>query len=521
METTANTDVLIIGAGPTGLSLACQLIRYNIDFILVDKNAGVTPFSKALGVHARTLEIYEQLGVAQTAVERGAIAGKVRFLEGGEIRGEANLSDIGQGMSPYPYLLILEQSKNEQLLYEYLQAHQKEVLWNAALENFSQNDNGVTARLNRSTGESQLIEAKFLVGCDGAKSQVRQQLGLTFEGSTFERTFYVADVQIDWQLSHDALHICFARETFVLFFPMQGEKRYRIVGVFPEGAEKEEGEVLYEDIERHVKQDTELGLDISDVNWFSTYKVHTRRVNQFSLGRCFVAGDAAHIHSPAGAQGMNTGIQDAYNLAWKLAFVLQGYMGANLLDTYNEERLENAQRLLETTDRAFQIGAGKDWLFGFIRTRVFPPLANFILSFDAVKKTIFPLVSQIGIQYRDCKLSDHRSDSAFEVKAGDRLPYFLVDGKNIYDLLHEAKFHLLIFSDGQSDYQTMEAEIASDYAEMMDVQILPLRPEIAEIFEADKSFMTLVRPDNYIGLLSPEISLSELRDYFNEFIEHA
>jgi 2-polyprenyl-6-methoxyphenol hydroxylase-like FAD-dependent oxidoreductase len=521
METTANTDVLIIGAGPTGLSLACQLIRYNIDFIILDKNAGVTPFSKALGVHARTLEIYEQLGLVQTAIKRGAIAGKVRFMEGGEIRGEANLSDIGHGMSPYPYMLVLEQSKNEQLLYEYLQTHNQEVLWNAELENFSQNDTGVNARIKTSAGQSQTIEAKFLVGCDGAKSRVRQTLGLTFEGSTFERTFYVADVQIDWQLSHDALHVCFARDTFVLFFPMQGDKRYRIVGVFPEGAEKEEGDVLYEDIEAHVKQDTELALDISNVNWFSTYKVHTRRVNQFSLGRCFVAGDAAHIHSPAGAQGMNTGIQDAYNLAWKLAFVVKGYADAKLLNTYNEERLENAQRLLETTDRAFQLGAGKDWLFGFIRTRVFPPLANFILSFDAVKKTIFPLLSQIGINYRDCALSDHRSDEAFEIKAGDRMPYFLVDGKNAYDLLRQAKFHLLIFSDGQSDYDTIDAELENDYGEMIEVNVIPLYPQIAEIFGADKSFMALLRPDNYIGLLSPEISLSELRDYFNEFLEHS
>jgi 2-polyprenyl-6-methoxyphenol hydroxylase-like FAD-dependent oxidoreductase len=520
METTATTDVLIVGAGPTGLSLACQLLRYNIDFIVLDKNAGVTPYSKALGVHARTLEIYEQLGIAETAIKRGAIAGKVRFMEGGEMRGEANLSDIGHGLSPYPYLLILEQSKNEQLLYEYLQAHHREVRWNAELESFSQTDARVTAQIKTATGESQTITANYLVGCDGAKSLVRRSLGLTFEGSTFERTFYVADVEIDWQLDHDALHICFASETFVLFFPMQGDRRYRIVGVFPEGAEKEEGEVLYEDIERHVKADTELALDITSVNWFSIYKVHTRRVNQFSLGRSFVAGDAAHIHSPAGAQGMNTGIQDAYNLAWKLALVTKGQAASHLLDTYNEERLKNAQRLLETTDRAFQLGAGKEWLYGFIRTRVFPPLANFILSFDAVKKTIFPLVSQIGINYRDCTLSDQRSDGAFDIRAGDRMPYFLVDGKNIYDRVQQARFHLLIFSDGQSDFAALQDETESRYGELVDVHIIPLYPQIAEIFGTDKAFMILLRPDNYIGLISPEISLGELRDYFNAFINH-
>jgi 2-polyprenyl-6-methoxyphenol hydroxylase-like FAD-dependent oxidoreductase len=518
METTVKTAVLIIGAGPTGLSLACQLIRFGIDFVIVDKNAGVTRFSKALGVHARTLEIYEQLGVAQKAIERGAIAGKVRFLEGGEIRGEADLSNIGQGLSPYPYMLVLEQNKNEQLLYEYLQAHQKEVLWEGELETFSQNEAGVTAHIKTTAGLSQTIEAKFLVGCDGAKSPVRQILGLTFAGSTFERLFYVADVQIDWALSHEALHVCLARDAFVLFFPMQGDQRYRIVGVFPEGAEEEEGEVLYEAIEAHVKKNTQLALDISNVNWFSVYKVHTRRVNQFSVGRCFVAGDAAHIHSPAGAQGMNTGIQDAYNLAWKLAFVLKGLADTKLLDTYNEERLENAQRLLETTDRAFQLGAGSDWLFGFIRTTIFPPLVKFLLGFDIVKKMIFPLVSQIGINYRDCALSDHRSDKRFAIKAGDRMPYFLVDGKSVYDLLHQATFHLLIFSDGQSDYGALQAELENQYADLIDVHMVPLYPQMAEIFGADESFMILLRPDNYLALISAEISSNELRSYFNEFV---
>jgi 2-polyprenyl-6-methoxyphenol hydroxylase-like FAD-dependent oxidoreductase len=138
MATTIKTDIIIVGAGPTGLSLACQLIRYGIDFVIIEKNEGVTPYSKALGVHARTLEIYEQLDLAQKAVERGTVAGKVRMVEGGEIVGEVDLSNIGQGLSPYPYLLVLEQSQNERLLHEYLQTHGKEVVWQTELESFSQ-----------------------------------------------------------------------------------------------------------------------------------------------------------------------------------------------------------------------------------------------------------------------------------------------------------------------------------------------------------------------------------------------
>ncbi len=521
MKTTINTDAIIIGAGPTGLSLACQFVRHGVDFVIVEKNEGVTPFSKALGVHARTLEIYEQLGLAQKAITQGTIAGKVRLLEGGEVRGEVDLSNVGQGLSSYPYMLVLEQSKNEQLLYEYMQAHGADVHWRTELESFSQTGANVTAHVKNSEGASQIIEAKYLVGCDGPKSMVRHALGLSFEGSTFERLFYVADVQIDWKYSHDALHICLARNAVVAFFPMRGEKRYRIVGAFPEGTNKDEGEILYEEIEQRIKEEAEIALDISHVNWFSVYKVHTRHVNKFSEGRCFLAGDAAHIHTPAGGQGMNTGIQDAYNLSWKIACVLKDDADERILDTYNEERLPNAIRLLGTTDRMFNLAAGTDWLFSLIRTTVFPPMAQFILSFDVVKKRFFPLISQIGINYRDGSLSRHTGDEDFSVKAGDRMPYFLIDGKSIYDKLREPKFHLLTFSNEAQDYQATRGEIESEYARLVDYHVVPLDPHVAEIFGADKPFNVLLRPDNHIGFISQETSSGGTRSYLNEAVKRS
>src|SRR5215203_2087286 len=340
---TMNTDVIIIGGGPTGLSLACQLIRYGIDFVVVEKNDTVTRFSKAIGVQARTLEIYEQIGLAQAAIENGTIANRVRLITGGEVRGEMHLANFGKDLSQYPFVLMLEQSRNEELLYEFIRTHGHGVHWNTELLSFSQDAIGVTAQVKTPSGESQTIRGKYLVGCDGASSPVRHGLGLTFAGSTFERLFYVADARVDWELPHDALHVCLARDVFTAFFPMKGKDRYRIVGTFPESKNEEQGEVLYEEIERQIKDEAKLSLEISDVRWFSLYKVHSRRVNKFSAGRGFVAGDSAHIHSPAGAQGMNTGIQDAYNLAWKLALGLKGRADAKLLETYNEERLENAR----------------------------------------------------------------------------------------------------------------------------------------------------------------------------------
>lgn len=208
---------------------------------------------------------------------------------------------------------------------------------------------------------------------------------------------------------------------------------------------------------------------------------------------------------------MNTGIQDAYNLAWKLAFVLKGAAAVRLLTTYNEERLPNARRLLQTTDRMFNLAAGTDWLVNVIRTTVFPPMAKFILSFDAVKKKFFPLVSQIGINYRQSSLSAHDSDEDFGVKAGDRLPYFLVDGRSVYDQLHAPGFQLLTFSDGHDAFEKLRTEIAS--LEIVDHHVIPLRDDVTKIFGTRKPFSVLLRPDNYLAFISPDTSVAPVIDY--------
>lgn len=515
MKSTINTEVIIVGAGPTGLSLACQLVRYGVEFVIIEKNEGTTPFSKAIGVQARTIEIYEQLDLAREAVREGTIAGKVRLLVEGEVRGEIDLSTIGEGLSPYPYMLLLEQSKNERLLYDYLRGTGKDVSWGTELESFVQSGEGVTAQVRTTDRSLQTIEAKYLVGCDGAKSPTRHALGLKFEGSTFERIFYVADSQVDWKFTHDALHICMSRDSLVAFFPLKGDKRYRIVGSFPEGHEKDEGDILYEEIERHIKEKAKLDLDIHDVEWFSTYRVHTRHVNRFSNGRGFLAGDAAHIHTPAGGQGMNTGIQDSYNLAWKIALVLRGDANEKLLETYNEERLENAKHLLETTDRLFQFGAGSDWFLAFLRTNVLPSVAKYIVGLDVVKNFVFPLISQIGINYRHGSLSQHAGDENFKIKAGDRIPYFVIDGKSIYDQLRQPKFHLLHFSNPRDDSTMLRREVEIQHADAVDFHSLLFSPQVSERFGTDDPFIVFLRPDNYLGFISVERSLQRVSAYFD------
>jgi hypothetical protein len=255
-----------------------------------------------------------------------------------------------------------------------------------------------------------------------------------------------------------------------------------------------------------------LSLDISDVRWFSLYKVHSRRVNKFSEGKCFVAGDAAHIHSPAGAQGMNTGIQDVYNLAWKLALVVKGEAAESILDTYNEERLANAKRLLDSTDRMFELAAGSSWLMSFLRTTIFPPIAGFMAGLETVSKRVFPLISQIGINYRDDFLSEHTDDEFEDVRAGDRLPYFVVDSASIFEKLKAPKFHLLLFSKG-------EPGECPDLGDLVDCHQIPIDARISEIFGTENDFGLLLRPDNHIAFISSAMTAEKVADYFRRFVK--
>jgi hypothetical protein len=263
-----------------------------------------------------------------------------------------------------------------------------------------------------------------------------------------------------------------------------------------------------------IKEDTKLPLDLSQVNWSSVYKVHTRAVNKFSVGRCFVAGDAAHVHSPAGGQGMNTGIQDVYNLAWKIAFVIKGYAAEKLLETYNEERLPNAQQLLKMTDRAFNVMVGSSWVFNFMRTTILPFAAKYAFGRDVVGKYIFSAISQIRINYRNSSLSDRDKD--FQVKAGDRMPYFLVDGESIYDQLRSPKFHLLIFYNDKYSGLDLPTELETEYGDLINFNVMPLHPHIAEIFGTNQPFQVLIRPDNYIGSIFTIASLANLKTYMCE-----
>jgi 2-polyprenyl-6-methoxyphenol hydroxylase-like FAD-dependent oxidoreductase len=503
------------------------LLRYGVDFAIFDKKEGLTDLSKALAVHARTLEIYDQIGLAQKAVEQGQIVRQVDLIHDGKISARLNFGNIGGSLSPFPFVLVFEQNKNEQLLNDYLQAAGKSVQWQSELQSLNQEATGVSAVFKKANGELQSVEGRYLVGCDGASSTTLHQLGMGFEGSTFPRLFYVMDVAMEFEAEPGCFYAAFGSTSFTLLFPMQDGQHWRLVGNLPEYEQKDhaspapDSQIPFEVVEQKVKELVQRPLNITKVRWFSIYKVHTRHASTFRKGRAFLAGDSAHVHTPAGGQGMNTGIQDGYNLAWKLAFVLKGWAKESILDSYNEERLANAKRLLQTTDQLFDIAAADQWYSQFFRDHIMANLVGFVSHFDAAKEYIFPTLSQIAIQYRDNSLSWHQGDKKFEVKAGDRLPYFRAEGANVYDRLRAPKFHLIAFSDGTQDFSALRGQIETGYGQWVDFQTLPLYPRVVELFGSSEPFLALLRPDNHLAFISPKLSFDEMQSYFHTAIGHA
>ena len=366
--------------------MAAQLLRYKIDFIILEKSAGITSLSKAIVVQARTLEIFRELGIADEALKRGQETTHMNLFYKGQKKVDIDLAGLGEGLSEFAFALSLEQSKTEKLLAEHLTEKGKQVQWGATLTRFEQHNDGVTVYYTDASGTEQQVQASYIVGCDGAGSVVRHQLNLPFEGSTEPKLFYVADVVLNSAvINGNTLYMYMIKKGFILFFPMEGKGHYRIVGILPDHDSNVDA-YKFSDIEPVIKREIISPVEFETLRWFSTYKVHSRKANAFMHNRCFIAGDAAHIHTPAGGQGMNTGIQDAYNLAWKLAYTIRGEVNNEVLKSYDTERSANAKRLLQTTDRMFDIMSGVNRFWNFIRLSFFPPFLNLLSKSNFAKK---------------------------------------------------------------------------------------------------------------------------------------
>src|SRR5438477_1878973 len=415
-----NTQVLIVGAGPTGLVLALYLTRLGVRVRIVDKVAEPGTTSRAIAVQARTLELYRQVGLADAVVQRGLKFVAANLWVAGKRVGRIPFGDMGRGLSPFPYMTAFAQDEHERLLIDRLEQLGVTVERPVELVTLSSTDTGVHATLKHPDGSSETCDALYVAGCDGARSHVRESLGVGFPGGTYEHLFYVADTDASGPAVNSELHVILDEADFLAVFPLKGERHVRFIGTVKDeaAAKADRGQLGWSDVSDRVLG--RMRVTVDNVNWFSTYHVHHRVAERFRVGRAFLLGDAAHIHSPVGGQGMNTGIGDAVNLAWKLATVIAGRTDARVLDTYATEREAFAHRLVATTDRAFTIVTKSGPTARQVRLNVVPRVLPALFSVERFRRFMFRTVSQIGVHYDRSALS---SGHAGGVRGGDRLPW--------------------------------------------------------------------------------------------------
>lgn len=525
--TETTTKVLIVGAGPSGLMMAAQLLRYGIQPVIIDSKEGPTDHSKALAVQARSMEIYRQLGVVDKALAQGKEAKGVVFNQDGKPAASLTLQEIGKDETLYPYVFMLPQSKNERLLLDYLTQHACPVYWNSTLLSLQQNAGNVSAVIQQ--GDKQhTLTCDYLTGADGARSTVRKALGIAFKGDTYRQSFYLVDAETDISEQYpDHVNLYLGRKGFAAFFPISGSNM-RIVGNLP-GQLEDNDDVQYEEILPFLQEVMDSAIEKMDCNWFATYKLHHRMAGNFRQQHCFLIGDAAHIHSPVGGQGMNTGLQDAYNLAWKLAGVINGNIKPTILDTYASERMPVARELLRTTDAAFNMVISRNWFIDVFKKLVLARLLKLLWKSNAIRQKFFRIASQTGINYRHSTLNLHLSHSS-KIKAGDRLPYIpIYDEKREIDTdLHEwcgkPGFTLIALGRFEEMFLFTAAHwISQQYNGVLNFYYLPpsgKNLKVFEAFEADPHGQKaiIVRPDMYIGYMNDVVDLAIIDNYLRNVV---
>jgi 2-polyprenyl-6-methoxyphenol hydroxylase-like FAD-dependent oxidoreductase len=494
-------EVLIVGAGPTGLVLAIWLTRLGVRVRIVDRNAEPSTTSRAVAVQARVLEMYAQLGLAAPVVAAGVRAEALNLWVGRRRAAHVPIGPIGEGLTPFPFVLIYPQDAHERLLIAELARLGVSIERSTTLAAMTQDDGAVHATLRTGDGREVSFDASYIAGCDGAHSGVRQALAIDFPGGTYSRYFYVADVQGSGPTTDHEVHVALDTADFLIVFPMKGDGRTRLIGVAPDRASPGDHDVRFQDVS-HVALE-QLGVTVSHVNWFSTYHVHHRVASRFRDRRAFLLGDAAHIHSPVGGQGMNTGISDAINLSWKLAAVLKGEGAAQLLDTYEPERIAFARRLVATTDRLFTLVTAQGKLAAFVRAKIVPRLAPIMLSVGAVRRFMFRTVSQIVIDYRHSPVS---AGGAGGVHGGDRLPWIRTGEHDNFSPLTAISWQLHVYGTASSD--------VADTARALGIplHVFPWSPDAASAGLA-RNALYLVRPDGYVGFAGMAADSAELRRY--------
>lgn len=517
-----STTVLIVGAGPTGLTAALELSRFGIDIILIDKANGPSTTSKALAVQSRTLELFEQRGLSEKMLNKGNRATATTIYNEKRELGKVDLTLI---QSRYNFCLLIPQSETESILRRKVEQQGVDIFWNVEMKGFSsdERDGEITVDLNVG-GKHKNLRAKYLISAEGSHSVTRQILGLSFKGKTMGQNYALGDLYIDGAIPEDQLSVFIGKKGFLAAFPM-GSRRFRLMVTDPEHHTKNDSAPTLDNLQNLYNQVVHIPGELKNIQWASRYGINSRMMDCLRSGNIFFGGDSAHIHSPAGGQGMNTGIQDMINLSWKLAYVIKGYSNASVLDTYQEERLPVIASLLNTTERATD-------LFNSLNPFVYSMISIFlpsVLRFPVVQRQGTATISELSNQYPSSALSTGNS-SCGALDGGMRLPNTnllvnaLTSGEEhepqlvfLYRLLDPSRFTLFLVGGNAENWKEL-----FPVHPLVDTYILKTandnEKEFQDLFGMEPGYV-LVRPDAYVAVAGRSDRIKHLEKWLGRWLE--
>lgn len=515
--------VLIVGAGPAGLMMACALARQRITFRIIDKKPERTLSSNATWIQTRTLELFDQMGIAERFIEIGHPCSAINFYSGGKPLANLSLKNIN---SIFPFILMLSQSKTEEVLDEYLTELNHKVERSVELIDVKNEKDIATSTVKHPDGCIETITSNWLIACDGANSIVREKCGFHFPGEDLTEQFIVADATIDFSyMPKDEIHFFFDQGTVLAAFPL-GSDKYRLAANlhldFPRKL------FTGREVIELVQERAHGNYYVTNVQWISLFWIHGKLVKRMRKNNIFLVGDAAHIHSPAGGQGMNTGMQDAYNLAWKLALVIKGQARSSILDSYQTERYPIVKEIVEQNEQFTKMALfDKSFLAKLKKfSRELSQDANGELA-----KKIGSKLTQLDIQYKDSPIIEYGKLKS--PKPGERAPDVSIDDNSLYKYFSNTLHNILLFTGiniiekKMQKLKQFKKDLEKEHSNLVKIYMVSnikladttniiedINGNIHHSYKINNPAVYIIRPDTYIAYYSEDLNLDSIDKFF-------